>query len=254
MQSMQSSTCKSNDVNKKIIYLFISVMVSTLMFTSDLFAQDSKKKISFKNQNKLSNYISISGGMGITYSNNPSLTNYIELDVPNYTFIPNEQKVSPFTTGIEFFVGVEPQLAKKFSVKAEYTYRIKSLEIPTNLNYQYSYFSHNPMILFNYIFLQEYSYIKFGIGGGYLMTKFIRKERNLETEYNSTGADVKLEGIFNAQLGKSAAVYLSGFLINSFMSNLKNDQDIYLVNLNNEKVNLSSFGAGVRLGLEVFIF
>lgn len=250
---MQISTCKKNYVNRIIFCMFMSLILCSFMFTS-IFAQDSKKKISFENQNKFSNYISFSGGMGISYSNNPSLTTYIELDVPNYTYIPNVQKVSPFTTGIEFFGGIEVQLDKKFSLKSEYSYLIKSIEIPTNINYQYSYHSHNPMLLFNYIFAQQYSYIKFGLGGGYNITKFTRKERVIETTYNSTGAAMKLEGIFNAQLGKSAAVYLSGFLVKSFMSDLKRDNDTYLVNLNSDRVNLSSFGAGVRLGLEIFIF
>jgi len=251
---MQISTYKTNVESRKILSLFIAVAFSILLFSSKIFAQDSKKKISFKNQNEKSNYISISAGMGILYSNNPSLVKYIELDVPNYTFIPNEQKVSPFTTGIQFFGGVEVQLSKKFSIKSEYSYLIKSIDIPTNINYQYSYFTHQPMILFNYIFLQDYSYIKFGIGGGYFISKFTRKERIIETKYSSSGGGMKLEGVFNAQLGKSAAVYLSGFLMYSFMSDLKNDNGNHLLNLNNEKVNLSSFGAGVRLGVEVFIF
>jgi len=251
---MQISTYKSIDVKRKMFCLFIVAVVSTILFSPKIFAQDSKKKISFKNQNKNNNYISFSFGMGISYSNNPSLTKYIELDVPNYTFIPNEQKVSPFTTGIEFFGSVEVQLTKRFSVKSEYSYLIKSIDIPTNVNYQYSYYNHQPMVLFDYIFIQDYSYVKFGIGGGYFISRFTRKERFLETKYSSSGVGVKLEGIFNAQLGKSAAVHLSGFLAKSFMSDLKNDNGNYLLNLNNEKVNLSSFGAGVRLGVEIFIF
>ncbi len=251
---MLISTYKVNYVKRKIIYGFITITVSTLLFSSQIIAQDSKKKISFRNQNKISNYFSFSAGMGILYSNNPSLTKYIELDVPNYTFIPNEQKVSPFTTGIQFFGGVEVQLAKEFSIKSEYSYLIKSIDISTNVNYQYFYFTHQPMILFNYIFLQDYSYIKFGIGAGYFFSNFTRKERILETKYSSSGAGLKLEGVLNAQLGKSAAVYLSGFLMDSFMSDMKNDNGSYLLNLTNEKVNLNSFGAGVRLGVEVFIF
>lgn len=251
---MQISTYKTNEVKRKVFTLFIAIVLSASLFSSKMFAQDSKKQISFKNQNKYNNYLSLSFGMGVLYSNNSSLTKYIELDVPNYTFIPNDQKVAPFTTAIQFFGGVEVQLAKKFSVKSEYSYLIKSIDIPTNVSYQYSYVSHQPMILFNYIFLQDYSYIKFGIGGGYFISNFTRKERNIENKYDSQGAGLKLEGIFNAQLGKSAAVYLSGFLLNSFMSDLKNDNGNYLLNLNSEKVNLSSFGAGVRLGVEIFIF
>ncbi|MEO7357918.1 MAG: hypothetical protein ABIY50_10430 [Ignavibacteria bacterium] len=251
---MPISTYKIQADKSKILCFFICVVLINFLFSLNLSAQNSKKTISFREQNKNSNYISFSFGMGILYSNNPSLTKFIELDVPNYTFIPNEQTVSSFTTGIQFFGGAEFQLTKKFSVKSEYAYLIKSIDVPTNKNYQYSYFTHQPMIQLYYIFLQDYSYIKFGIGGGYFISRFIRKERVVETKYTSSGTGIKAEGIFNAQLGKSAAVYLCGFLMNSFMSDLKNENGNHLLNLNNEKVNLSSFGAGFRLGVEVFIF
>ncbi len=241
-------------LRKKLLISFLLIILSLSFSNNFIFAKDSTNTISFEKQNKRKSYISISLGMGVFHSDNPSLVQFIELDVPNYSFIPNNDKVSEFSTGIQFFGGSEFQIAKTLSIKPEYSYYIKSINIPSNINYQYFYNSHLPMIILNYIFSQKNSYIKFGFGGGYLLSSFTRKERILESDYSSKGAAIKFEGIFNAQIGKSSAVYLSGFLMKSFMSDLKNSNDAYLLNLNNERVNLSSFGVGLRLGVEIYIF
>ncbi|MEO8209376.1 MAG: hypothetical protein ABI840_02360 [bacterium] len=240
-------------MNYKKIFFYISLIIISVFLNKISIAGDSTTA-SFEKQNKKSRYVSISFGMGVSTSNNPSLTNFIELDVPNYSFDPNTEKVGKFTTGIGFFGGVEFQVKKNFSVKPEYSYFIKSIDIPSNANYQYHYNSNQPMVMFNYIFSQRNSFIKFGLGGGYFFNNFTRKVINIETEYSSSGAAIKFEGIFNAQLGKSAATYFSGFLVQSFSSDLKNSNGNYLLDLNGGKVNLNSFGLGVRLGLEIFIF
>ncbi|MDQ3020191.1 MAG: hypothetical protein M3R36_06445 [Bacteroidota bacterium] len=240
-------------MNYKKNFLYVSLIILSVFLNKISIGADSTTA-SFEKQNKKSKYVSISFGMGVSTSNNPSLKNFIELDVPNYIFDPNIEKVSEFTTGIGFFGGVEFQIKNNFSIKPEYSYFIKAIDIPSNANYQYHYNSNQPMIMFNYIFSQRNSYIKFALGGGYFFNNFTRKVINIETEYSSSGAAIKFEGIFNAQLGKSAATYFSGFLVQSFSSDLKHSNGNYLLDLNGGKVNLNSFGLGVRLGLEIFIF
>jgi hypothetical protein len=240
-----------NPSNK--IFFYIS-LISLSVFINMISAAADSTTVSFQKQNKKSNYVSISFGMGLSYCNNPSLIKFIENDVPNYIYIPNDQKVADFSTAIEFFGGVEIQIKKSFSIKPEYSYLIKSIKIPSNTNYQYDYNSNQPIVMFNYIFSQQNSFIKFGLGGGYSFNNFTRKEINAETNYSSSGAAIKFEATFNAQLGKSAATYLSGFLLQTFSSDLKDSNGNYLLNLNKEKVNLGSFGLGVRLGVEIFIF
>lgn len=240
-------------MNSKNFFFCISLL-SLSVFTNKISKASDSTVVSFQKQNKNSNYISISFGMGLNYCNNPSLVKFIGLDVPNYDYIPNDEKVSDFSTAIEFFGGVEFQITKDFSVKPEYSYLIKSFRIPSNTSYEYDYNSNQPLVMFNYIFSQQNSYIKFGLGGGYSFNNFTRKLNNTESLYTSSGAAIKFEGTFNAQLGKSAATYLSGFLLQTFSSDLKDNNGNYLSALNNEKVNLGSFGYGVRLGVEIFIF
>jgi hypothetical protein len=192
--------------------------------------------------------------MGINYCNNNSLIDFAELQIPNYNTLSQDERFSKFSTGLEFFGGVEYQLSKKLSVKADYSYFIKSLNISRYPNYDYSYFNHQPFLILNYIIPQEYVYIKVGAGIGYIISNLKIKEFAFEKEYSSKGVGLKLEGIFNAQLSKNVAGYFSAFITQSFQSNLKDDSNTELTSHNNNTVNLDSFGLGLRLGLEVFIF
>jgi len=97
------------------------------------------------------------------------------------------------------------------------------------------------MLTVNYLLPQKFSYIKFGFGGGYF-------------DYKSSGPAVKFEIVFNAQLGKNAATYFSGFMQKTFMSDLKNSNGNFLNGRDESKVDISSFGMGVKLGLELYFF
>ncbi len=233
--------------------IYTKIFLLILFLTNHSFAADSTS-LSFEKQNMKKKYISFSFGMGIKYSNNPSLINFIPLDVPNYITLPPANQVSTFSNGIEFFGGLEFQIKKNFSVKTEYSYYIKSIDVTSDVNYQYSYTSHQPLLMFNYIFAQSNSFIKFGLGGGYFLYNFTRKVISNETNYSSSGPAVKFEGTFNAQLGKSASTYLSGFIIKTFTSDLRDVNMNYLHSFNNQTVNLSSFGVGLRLGIEIYFF
>lgn len=211
-------------------------------------------RTSFQEQNKKSNYISFSFGMGINYCNNNSLIDYIELQIPGYNTVPQNERLSQFSTGLEFFGGVEYQLVRNFSIKGDYSYFIKSINISRFQKYDYSYINHQPYIIFNYIIPQEYFFLKIGGGVGYLLSNLTVKEFGYQQDYSSSGIGLKLEGIFNAQISKNVGSYLSGFITQSFQSNLKDGNDVVLKSRDNSTVNLSSFGLGLRLGLEVFIF
>ncbi|MBS1517045.1 MAG: hypothetical protein JSS91_03070 [Bacteroidetes bacterium] len=229
-------------------FLLIITIESRIILAGD------STTVPFSSQSSERFFTSFSFGMGVSYSDNSSLLNFIETDVDGYSQIPNDQKLSSFSSGILFFGSAERQVHKNFSVKGEYSYFIKSIDIPSNQNYQYSYYSHQMILNVNYLIPQKYSYFKFGLGGGYLLTDFTRKYITAETEYTSSGPAVKFEITFNAQLGKNAATYLSGFLLKSFMSDLKDKNGKYLSNNLTDRVNLSSFGAGIKLGLELYFF
>lgn len=237
---------------KQIITLtfFFSILIVT---TGNTLALDSNR-VSFQQQNKNSKYFSFSFGMGISYCDNNSLVDFAELQIPNYNTVPQTERFSKYSTGLEFFGGIEHQLFKNVSLKADYSYFLKSVNIPRFPNYDYSYFSHQPFLTIYYIVPQEYSFLKFGAGAGYIISELRVKEYALEKSYTSGGLGLKLEGILNAQISKNVAGYFSTFITKSLQSDPKDESSAVLHNSNNENVNLSSFGFGLRIGLEVFIF
>jgi hypothetical protein len=211
--------------------------------------------VSFQSLNKKNKYTSISFGMGANYGNNPSLKNYIQYKLPEYGNLTRDDQLSEFSTGLEFFVGVERQVSKNFSVKCEYTYFLKSYNVKLYPQYDFTYNNHQPYLIFYYVIPQEYSFIKIGAGTGYLFSQLSVKEYGLSNSYSSNGFGFKAEVILNAQIGKSFAGYINCYANKTFLSNLKdNNGKELLTNATNETVNLSNLGIGIRLGVEIFIF
>jgi hypothetical protein len=192
--------------------------------------------------------------MGANYGDNKELVRYIGYRIPFYNTLPDERKLSDFSTGLEFFLGAEFQLAKRFSLKADYSYQIKSFNVADYPSYEYSYLSHQPYLMGYYVIPEQFSFIKVGAGAGFILSEFNQKEFGGELSYNSKGPAVKLETVFNLQISKSVGGYLSGSMFKTFMSELEDSGGNKLRNANNETVRLSSFGVGLRLGVEIFIF
>jgi len=235
--------------NKILIFLVFLILV-----LSELAKADSTN-VSFRKLNKDKKYTSVSFGMGALYCNNSNLKKYIELEIPIYNTLTREQQLSEFYTGLEFFGGIERQIHRNFSVKAEYSFFVKSYNVSAFPAYDFSYTSHLPGISFFYIIPQEFSYIKIGAGADYVLSSLLVRKYGTEKKYTSNGFGLKGEIIFNAQIGKSLAGYISGYLTNTFLNNLKDsDGKELLTNVSGENVNLNSFGAGIKLGVEIFLF
>jgi hypothetical protein len=239
-------------LNIKNEILILLILVSVLCVSP---VKADSTHVSFESLSKGKKYTSISFGMGAIYGNNTSLKNFIQYEIPNYGLLTRDQQLSEFYTGLDFFGGIEKQISKDFSIKAEYSYFIKSYNVNMYPQYDFSYSSHQPGLMLFYIIPQEYSYIKVGAGTGYVLSNLTVKEYGLEKSYTSKGIGLKAELIFNAQIGKSFASYISGYISNTFLQNLKdNNGNELLTNVTKENVNLSGFGAGIRLGVEIFFF
>lgn len=238
-------------ISKKIIILLY--IIFSVCYINNVFADSTH--VSFQTLNKNKKYTSFSFGMELSYGTNQSLKNFIQYELPYYSELTRDEQLSDFATGLAFFGGVERQISNNFSIKGEYSYFLKSYNVKLFPNYDFSYTSHQPYLIFYYIIPQEYSYIKLGAGTGYLLSDLKVKEFGSQRDFTSNGLGLKGEIIFNAQIGKSFAGYLSGNISKTFLSNLK---DTYgkelLTNGTNETVNLSSFSVGLRLGVEIFFF
>ena len=240
-------------MSNKFIFFIVFFTLCFSLFFENSFADSTN--VSFQSLNRKKSYTSISFGMGALYGNNPSLKNFIQYRIPDYSRLTRDEQLSEFFTGLDFFGGIERQITKKFSIKGEYSYFLKSYNVKFYSQYDFSYYSHQPYLMFFYVIPQEYSYLKIGAGTGYINSKLSVKEYGTENSYNSNGFGFKTELILNAQIGRNFAGYLSGYLSKTFLSNLKdNNGKELLTNVTNETVNLSSLGAGIRLGVEIFIF
>jgi len=233
-----------------VLLIFMVINPVTLLASS---GSDSGT-VSFKKQSSKNHYISLSGGMGISYSNNNSLKNYIQYEIPGYPSLADNQKLSDFKSGLELFGGIEKQLSRNLSLKGEYSYFIKSNNVTAYPNYDFTYYSHQPGIVLYYLIPQEYSFIKIGVGAGYSLNHFTFRNFGSETNYNSTGFNLKIDAVINAQIGNSVSGYIGGFINNSFLGNLKESNNSELKARNGDSVNLNSFGIGLKLGLEFYIF
>ncbi|HEY5125010.1 MAG TPA: hypothetical protein VIK14_14855 [Ignavibacteria bacterium] len=231
------------------------LLISCFLFLSVNFSFAQKNdNISFEQQNKKNRYISFSFGGGANYGENKSLKTYIEYELPFYNNLSQQDKLSQFATGFELFGGAEFQLSRNLSLKGEYSYFIKSYNAPTYPNYDFSYYNHQPSVTLYYLIPQQYSFVKLGAGAGYLISGFTKKAFSSESSYKSTGFAFKLDAVLDIQMGNGFAGYIAGYINKTFQGDLKDSDGNLLKNRNNENVDLSSLGLGIRLGFEIFLF
>lgn len=214
----------------------------------------NKTPTSFKVLNKDNSFISFSFGMGANYSSNPSVITFIEGDIDFYNTINPDDRFSTLEGGLEFFSGIEYQLSRNFSLKGEYSFLTKSFSIAQFPNYEYSYINHQPYLILNYIIPDEHSFIKLGGGAGYIVSNFSAKRFGGESKYHSSGFGIMGEAVVNLQISRNVGGYISGYTFKTFTGDLEDDNGAKLVNNQGGNVNVSSFGIGLRLGMEIFIF
>lgn len=221
------------------------------VLTSNIYSQT---KISFEKQNAGKKYKNFSFGMGVSYSNNSSLVNFVKQDFPNFNPNSTAGNIKSLDAGVEFFGSAEFQIARSWSVKTEYSYFTKSISLPAGTFYTYSYNVHQPLINLSYISRSEFIFFKFGAGVGYNYSTFTRSVSTFDSKYTASGFIVKPEISANAQLSNKVAGYISGFMDFRFTGDLKDDGGANLLTLSGETVNLNSQGLGLRLGLSIYIF
>lgn len=232
---------------------FLSLLLSFLTFGNS-YSQEKAPR-SFGEQGKNKKYTSFALGMGAAYGNNKSLNTFIGYELPGYNYLTDNQKLKDFRTAFEFFGNVERQVSKNIAVKLDYSYLVKSNNVSSFPNNTFDYSNHQVLLTLNYVIPGDYNFIKFGVGAGPVFSSLDSKSyiRNIGT-FTSTGVMTKAEGTFSIQMGKNLAGYVNGYIGNIFSGNLKDGNNNELKNANGDTVNLSSFMAGLRLGIEFYIF
>lgn len=196
--------------------------------------------------------LSFTVGMGLDYVTTPSLNDYFKTDVP----YSNKDSIKTFSVGVEFFGGLEYQISGNASLKADYSYFIRSITYNYYLsNYEFDYYVHQPYLMGYYIVGHKNSQFKFGGGFGYHFAGLEINNGNSKRNYHSNGLAYKGEVIFSAKLGKKMSTYASGYFQGNILSPLKDSNGSKFTSyFNSNDVTLSSFGVGIRFGLGIIIF
>ena len=228
---------------RKTVFLLLLVVIA---FYNTANSQDKKTVKPFKNR------FSLSGGMGISMTTSSSFVDYVRNDIP----FSNKDSVKAFGVGLEFFGALEYDVSKHFSLKADYSYFIKSRTYNYSyFTYDYFYYVHQPYLMGFYAVRGTSYAFKFGGGLGYHVAQFTKDiGAGSNLVYNASGLGYRAEAIFSAQLSKRLGSYISGFVLGTSIGTLKDSNKNPLKNSQTgEDVNLSSFGVGVRIGFSIYL-
>ncbi|RPI19386.1 MAG: hypothetical protein EHM58_01860 [Ignavibacteriae bacterium] len=222
-------------MNKKYYYIILIM----IFFTGTLHSQIPVK----------SNKYLISAGMGVSLTNTPSFNDYLKEFIP----YSNKDSIKSFSVGFEIFTGMEYTVNKKFSIKLDYSYFMKSLSYYLFYNYDYLLQVHQPYLMAYYVNRHTNFRFKFGAGAGYHFANLNRTISNAsEINYKASGPAFRGEIIFSADMSKSLESYLSGYITGSMLGSLKETNGNILKNpTTGSEVNLGGYGAGVRLGFSI---
>lgn len=235
---------------------YITAVTAAVFFILSAFSAEAqdKKHTSFGEQNAKKFYTSLAFGMGVDYGSTNSFDAYIGYELPNYNFLNESDKLTQFRSGFTFFGAVERQVHRNISVKVDYSYFIKSNDVALYPDYGFNVAGHRILLGANYVFPMEYAFLKIGAAAGPEFTSMTKRYGSLETKYTSSGFGLKAEGTFDIQIGKNVAGYINGYLMNIFDSGLKDPDGNDVYNRAGGKTDMGGFSAGVRIGVEIFIF
>lgn len=233
----------------KIFFRVFLLLFISLAISMNAFSQESNSPKAFTPPK---HRVTLYGGMGISILDNTSFNNYLRREIP----FTNNDTVHNFNTGIEFFGGIEFGVSKNISIKLDYSYYMRSIGyVAPPFEYNYNIVMHQPYLIASYVISNKSYDLKFGLGAGYHIGT-VEKEFSQTNgiKYKSAGPSFRFEGVFAPYLSKKLQAYVSGFVVASVYSSLKDSGGHFLYSSNSvEEVNLGSFGAGARIGFSYLI-
>lgn len=206
------------------------ILIVAILFSSSLHAQ-----------------VDVSGGMGISFVNNASLTDYLNI------YFPSGTELGSFNSSIEFFIEGDYSVSPDFQVGIEYAYQIFSHNAVYGGggNYDLSYGHHKPSVLAYYLISGEGYKFKFGGGIGFRYASVEEKILSATT-YTTSGFGALLRAQGNTLLGGDVYVNIGVDLRYDLTGEPKNGDQYIVDNTINENINLNSLSVGVRVGISYF--
>ncbi|MFC2133512.1 hypothetical protein ACFLTH_02745 [Bacteroidota bacterium] len=190
----------------------------------------------------------ISGGMGISFVNNSSLTDYLNI------YFPSSSELGSFNSSVEFFIEGDYTLSEDFQLGVEYAYQIFSHNTQTGNSgtYDLSYGHHKPSIVGYYVVSGAGYKFKFGGGVGYRIIS-LDEQIFATTNYSASGLGFLLRAQGNTLLSGDLYVNVGLDLRYDLPGEPKNGNQYIVDNTINENINVNSLSVGIRVGVSYFI-
>ncbi|MBU1099851.1 MAG: outer membrane beta-barrel protein [Bacteroidetes bacterium] len=189
----------------------------------------------------------ISTGMGISYFNAASMTDYINVN------FAGANQLKSFNSSVEFFIEGDYEINPSFQVGLEYALSLYSFNSNGAIAYyDFSVNFHKPTLLAYYVIPGKGYKFKFGGGLGYRSAQ-VTEKIGTDREYSSSGVGLVLraQGItalsenFFAMIGADARYDYNGE---------PKDGETYIINgLDDSYVNLNLISVAFKIGVVYFI-
>jgi hypothetical protein len=195
--------------------------------------------------------IGVSGGMGINATSFNDLTNYI-----NAGFVVDPvDRVSEFTSTVEFFLSADGLIRSNFSLGADYSYSLNSYTIrgySGTTDFQYSV--HTPLLSGSYVVFGPQYHLKFGGAAG---LSFMRFEQKLPFDtkselYKGSGFAGMLNAIGHTPFGGNLYGYIGLTFRFGIIGDIRNDAGEPLA-FPERSINMDYISFGVRFGLTYYL-
>ena len=190
--------------------------------------------------------VDLAAGMGISFVNNSSLTEYLNI------FFPSEDEIGAFSSTAEFYFEADYSLTPSFQLGIEDTYTLFSYNTSIGfINYKIEYGHHKPSLLAYYVMSGEGYKFKFGGGAGIRIVDLTEKI-NIVEDYSTIGFGFLLRAQGHTKLGDNFYANVGGTMRLDFPGEPSNGERKIHNNITNENVNINSFSVSMDIGVSYF--
>lgn len=179
----------------------------------------------------------IGGGMGLSYFNAPDLVNYIETNFSNV-------EIPSFSSSADFFIQFNYNISTMYQLSIEYDYNIYSYNSDFSVGfYDFEINQHKPSLIGYYLINGEGYKFKFGGGLGLRIAQAQEKIGSYGSSsiYKITGMGFLGKAQGDTKIGSNFYALIAGEIIYDLTGEI--------TTVTNSKIDLSSFGIGIKLGV-----
>lgn len=189
----------------------------------------------------------IGGGMGVSAVSIHELFTYINQS-PG---VDPQNRLSEFSTAIEFFLTMDLFLQPQFAVGMEYSYLFGSHNFATvtgSDDFFYSY--HLPLLLGHYLVAGSEFFFKFGGGLGYIFARYVEDlaTRPEAIVYTGGGIGGKAQAVGHTPFGDNLFAYIGAEMRFGFPGSVT-DSDGRPLQGRDSDVSFNFFSFGLKFGL-----